>query len=174
MFGDEPGAVWAIDANMQTFIGDHSMKDAYVAAFESVVHEIVHRESSMQQYQAISTLFFKPVPGLDGFINTSLDQLSPWSQLSALQLEAVAAILHLIRVRVFADTSGYILARTGGLAPPDSNDEKDWRNWINLAAPRAINDIIEFIEVHTGNNQQTIYHSTPPPLLSPPFLQASN
>lgn len=150
MFGETPGTVWAIDADMQSHIQDEAMKDAYLAAFESIMHEIVHKEHMLLHYQAIATLFFHPVAGLDGLLNCSLDQTSPWADLTDPQQAAIAAVLQLIRIRVVADTSGYIMARTGQVPPPSDSDEKQWRHWIALATPRALHDIIEFIEVHTG------------------------
>jgi len=58
----------------------------------------------------------------------------------------------MIRVRAHAE-DGAIIARAGGLKPPDNSNEREWREWIRHAAPRAVIDILKFIEVYTGQRR---------------------
>jgi hypothetical protein len=149
MFG-EGNILWAIDAEMQTKIQDDAMKELYVSQFDSVVYEIINKEAFMNEYKAISKLFFRPVAGMEGILDASLDQTAHWAQLSVEQQDSVTCILELIRIRVRLDSSGYIIARAGGIGPPEDSNERSWRNWVGTAIPRAMHDILEFIEVNTG------------------------
>lgn len=55
----------------------------------------------------------------------------------------------MIRARAHAE-DGAIIVRAGGLLPPESSNEREWREWIRFAAPRAVIDVLKFVEVYTG------------------------
>jgi hypothetical protein len=153
MFGPTAGEVWSIDPEMQTKV-DLNVEQVYGDGFESVVREVVNDESSKPRYKALESLFFAPLPGLVGIIDVSLNELSPWETASSAQRQGIDIILQLIRLRATAEDN-YIIRRSGNLSPPATSDERDWREWIRHAAPRAMLDIFEFLEALTG-------HHTPP------------
>jgi hypothetical protein len=129
-------------------ITDENLRRNYINTFDSVVYEITTKESFKPIYKSIAKLFFKPVAGMEGLLDMSLDQTSNWASLSKTQKECVACILRMIRVR--ARDCEELLVRTHQMVPPEDEDERRWRKWVRLALPRAVFDALEFIEIHTG------------------------
>lgn len=148
MFGGTPGEVWSIDPEMQTKV-EVSVENHYGEMLESVVFEIVNQEANESRYKSIELLFFTPFPGFVGILDYSLNDITPWDTQGSIEREAIGTILQMIRIRAYAE-DGYIVKRAGGINPPGSNDEKEWKDWIRLAAPRAMIDIFHFLEVFTG------------------------
>jgi hypothetical protein len=148
MFGETPGSLWAIDPEMQTGI-DASLEAEYLKSIESILQEILNDELSLPRYKAMDALFFTPIPGLHGILDTSLEEFSPWVRGSVLQQEAIASVLAMIRIRARAEDNA-IINRNGGIPPPESNLEREWREWIRISQPRAVLDVLKFIEVYTG------------------------
>lgn len=152
LFGDKPGEMWSIDPEMLTQVESH-IEQTYGAAFESVLQEMIHRESEDERYIAINNLFYTTNPGLSGVLDISLNDSYPWTKFTSLEKAGAGLLLQLIRLQAKADD--VIIRRTNGIEPPVSDDEKEWREWIRLAVPRAVPDVLNFLEVHTG-------YSTPP------------
>jgi hypothetical protein len=148
MFGDTPGSLWAIDPEMQTQMNAEK-EHAYMDAFHSVVNEIVHSYHNSTQFRTLSKLFFERVESLEGILDASLDETTPWDSKSELQQHGIDAVLQLIRVRSAAFDS-FIINNSTRTPPPEDSNEKAWREWIRMAVPRAIPDIVEFVEAHTG------------------------
>lgn len=93
MFGDKPGSLWAIDPEMQTHI-NMSRETDYAASLESIFNEIINDEISMIRYKSLDSLYFHPLPGFQGILDTSLEELTPWDNESKpLQKEAIASVL---------------------------------------------------------------------------------
>jgi hypothetical protein len=112
------------------------------------VKEVLDNEASRPCFQALNALFFIPLHGLRGILDISLQDLRGWANLSSMQTAALTQILDMIRLRAQVDSQ--ILARTQGRSPPKDNDERAWRRWMRLAAPRAIADVLQFLELHSG------------------------
>ncbi len=147
MFGSNPGEVWSIDPEMQTKV-EPVVEQVYGDAFESVVYEIIHQEAEQSRYRALESLFFSPIPGLTGILDISLNDLSPWESASKSETDSISAILEMIRIRAAAEEN--YISKRAGIEPPLSDDERDWREWIRRASPRAVIDIFEFLEAVTG------------------------
>ena len=92
-------------------------------------------------------MFFKPLPGLAGLLDVSLEDLPSWSSLPPNTAECVDSILNMIRIRVKADPELCTLK-----PPPATSKEREWREWIRKTVPRAIFDVLRFIEIHSGNS----------------------
>jgi hypothetical protein len=152
MFGDRPGELWSIDPEVVTNI-DSAVEEVYGGALESVVLEIINHETEDDRFKAINNLFYKANPGLIGILDVSLNESSKWSRWNSAQREGANFLLGMIRLQAHAD-GHYIIKRAGNSACPDNDDEKPWREWIRIAVPRAIPDVLHFLEVYTG-------HSTP-------------
>lgn len=147
MFGPCPGEVWSIDPEMQTKV-ELSVEHVYGDAFESVVYEIAHQEAEQSRYKALESLFFAPIPGLSGILDVSLNDLTPWDMATKQETDSISAILEMIRIRAAAEDN--YITRRAGIPPPLSDDEREWREWIRRASPRAIYDIFDFLEIITG------------------------
>lgn len=115
MFGPVPGSLWSIDPEMQTRWSPE-IEATYVDNVVSVVEEIIMKQSSNQDYQAIISLFCKPLPGLEGILDSSLDDLKRWDKLNEMQKNAVSSILDLIRIRAKANNGHIVHAK--GPPPP--------------------------------------------------------
>lgn len=152
MFGEHPGELWSIDPEVVPHL-DQSVEDAYGAALESLLLEIINSETDDERFKAISGLFYKTNPGLVGILDVSLNESLKWTRWTECQRNGASLLLGMIRLQANAD-DGYIIKRAGGVAPPTDQDEKAWREWIRIAVPRAIPDVLHFLEVYTG-------HSTP-------------
>lgn len=147
MFGSMAGEVWSIDPEMQTKV-EPAVELTYGDALDSVVCEITQQEVEQPRYKALESLFFSPIPGLSGILDVCLNDLSPWDGVSKEETNAISAILEMIRIRAAAEDN--YISRRAGVEPPLSDDEREWREWIRKAAPRAIIDIFEFLEAITG------------------------
>ena len=112
-----------------------------------MITEILFHHHKATHYRHIVHLFFQPVAAFHGILNVSLERLSPWKSSDECQNLAVSAVLQLIRVRARADEKSF--SKTPE-PPPTSDDEKEWREWIRLHTPRAIADVMDFIEATTG------------------------
>jgi hypothetical protein len=148
MFGNAPGTLWAIDPEMQTQISQEKER-SYLESFHGVVNEIVHSYHNSSQFKTLSKLFFERVDFLEGILDASLDETTPWDTKSEIQQHGIDAVLQLIRVRAAA-YDNFIVNNSTHTPPPDDNNEKAWREWIRMAVPRAVFDVVEFIEAHTG------------------------
>lgn len=65
-----------------------------------------------------------------------------------MQSECIAVILNTIRIRVKATVASKPIKTVA--PPPDDNTEKNWREWIRSNVPRAVSDVLNFIEIHSG------------------------
>lgn len=148
MFGSNPGEVWSIDPEMQVAV-DETIEALYGAAVEAVVEEITQQVASIPCFQALDALFYAPIPGLKGIIDVSINELRHWSSLPAVVNTALSGVLDMIRLRAHVDFAK-IGHRTMGNMPPETNEERAWREWMRLASPRAIADVLQFLELHTG------------------------
>lgn len=155
MFGAAPGEVWSIDPEMQIAV-DQAIEEAYGSAVDSVVNEIMQQEAAQPCFQALDALFFCNIPGLKGILDLSLHDMRHWAQLPPLEAAALSSVLDMIRLRAQVDSSR-ICGRTNGQLPPSNNDERCWRDWIRLAAPRAVADVLQFLELYTGYS--TLQHA---------------
>eukprot|EP01035_Chromulina_nebulosa_P019324 gene19324-25188_t len=149
MFGDEPGSLWAIDPEMQTHI-NLTKESEYAQSLESIVYEIINDERSQLTYKQLESLYYVPVSGLSGVLDHSLDEITPWfyRNESSLQSQSISSILNLIRIRAQAENNAIIVRANSN--PPDSDNEREWREWIRISTPRTIDDILKFIELQTG------------------------
>lgn len=147
MFGSAPGSLWSIDPEFKSAM-DPARLTEYCDSVGAVVEEILKDLHLKTPYKAVNGLFFCPLPGLAGVLDTSLEALTPWSSLSELQKQAVDGILALIRIRAKAD-NGLITTRAGS-PPPANGVEREWREWIRKAVPRAMVDVFYFVEHWTG------------------------
>lgn len=152
LFGDKPGEMWSIDPEMLTQVESH-IEETYGAAFESVLQEMLHHEAEDERYIAINNLFYSTNPGLAGVLDISLNDSYRWTKFTSLEKAGAGLLLQMIRLQAKADD--VIIRRTNGVEPPVNDDEKEWREWIRLAVPRAVLDVLHFLEVHTG-------YATPP------------
>lgn len=148
LFKEKPGEVWSIDPESLMKV-DIILETNYGEAFESVIMEIIHREDTDFRFKGLELLFFSPNPAFVGILDTSLNDLNNWNTSESFEQEAIAAILQMIRIRAKADDE-YIIKRAGGFYPPNDDDEKEWREWIRLASPRAMLDVFQFLEETTG------------------------
>lgn len=148
LFGEHPGEVWSIDPEMITHL-DPATEETYGSAFESVLLEIINREHEEDRFKAINSLFFEVCPGLVGILDSSLNESRTWRRWTPEQRSAASLLLQMIRLQAHADDD-YVIKRAGGVAPPEDDDEKAWREWIRLAVPRTITDVLQFLEVYTG------------------------
>lgn len=152
MFGDHPGELWSIDPEVVTQI-DKNVENVYGRALESVLLEIINSETEDSRFKAVSDLFYKANPGLVGVLDVSLNESMKWSRWSSVQRAGANLLLGMIRLQAHSDQD-YIIKRAWDIPPPQDDDEKSWREWIRIAVPRAIPDVLHFLEVYTG-------HSTP-------------
>lgn len=120
----------------------------YLKSLKAVVTEIINRQDKWLYNRHISSLYFEPFQPMRGVLDKSLEELTPWRSNDECQTMAVSALLQLIRVRVKADEG--LLHSEGVMSPPDRDDEAEWREWIRLTVPRAIADVMAFIEATTG------------------------
>ncbi len=148
MFGVENGVVWSIDPELQINV-DNILHDTYAKALESVVKEIIFRQDLDRRYKSIETLFFQIIPSLEDVLPTSLNDAHDWDKCNPLEQEAIAAILNLIRIKLMIDST---ILENGPivLTIPKDNNEKEWREFIRQLTPRVMEDLFEFLEIHTG------------------------
>lgn len=101
----------------------------------------------MSHYRNLCTLFFDPVAAMQGILDCSLERITPWKSDNEAQAMAISAVLQLIRVRARVDEKSFWNTPA---PPPASDDEREWREWIRTYTPRAVIDVMEFVEASTG------------------------
>eukprot|EP01031_Cornospumella_fuschlensis_P029684 gene29684-35830_t len=151
MFGASEGQVWSIDPEMQTEVGE-GVEAAYLDGVESAVREIVHAEASLPSMKALNSLLYCPIDGLAGILDCSLHDLPAWGALEPHQLGALQSVLDMVRVRVAADQRHFPKHPCSPRipAPPDTADERLWREWMRQNCPCAVRDVLQFVALHTG------------------------
>lgn len=148
MFGPENGVVWSIDPEIQINVDDN-LHDTYAKGLESVVREIVYRQDLDRRYKSIETLFFQVFPGLEDILPLSLNEIHEWEKCDQFEQDAIASILNLIRIKLKKDST-IIESSPVSITLPEGNNEKEWREFIRQLAPRVMDDLFQFLEIHTG------------------------
>lgn len=141
---------------MQTEVGG-GVEATYLDGVESAVREIVHAEASLPSMRALHSLLHCPIEGLAGILDCSLHDLPAWSALDPPQLAALHSVLDMVRVRVAVDQRCKTNLHPSSpgkcpplSSPPDSTEERAWREWMRGACPRAVRDVLQFVALHTG------------------------
>jgi len=154
------GELWAIDNEIQLSLIPRAEHLSYVESFRSVVAEILERKHEKTVFKQINHLIFDTLPDFAGILPDSLANL--WKLSSNIDKEykynkasfdlAINTLLQMI----------YLRAKTSHLVnkshpPPEINKDDDashakvaWCKWIRETVPRAVADILDFVEDKTG------------------------
>lgn len=154
---NESGELWAIDNEIKLSHIKGTDHDAYVESFRSVVVEILERTHEQVVLKQLNDLIFERVPALAGVLSTSLAKI--WKLTSNQDIEyqqskhhnlAIDTLLQLIYLRA---TSSPLV--NGKHPPPKDFDPTHskkvvWTHWIRDTIPRAVADVLDFVEDKTG------------------------